>query len=109
MFRSRWDTRCGDSNSQSSPPEGDALSIRPRDRPKSCHQINIFIKLNKCRLDQLDNFTTIVLHLMIFSHNDNLYETEDSDEYSDDDEEEEVQLKLICIPKINRITVYLLS
>ena len=46
---------------------------------------------------------------MIFSHNDNLYETEDSDEYSDDDEEEEVQLKLICIPKINRITVYLLS
>ena len=42
---------------------------------------------------------------MIFSHNDNLYETEDSDEYSDDDEEEEVQLKLIFIPKVNR-TVY---
>ena len=45
---------------------------------------------------------------MVFSHNDDQYETEDSDEYSDDDEEEEVQLKPIFIPKVNR-TVYLLS
>ena len=42
---------------------------------------------------------------MVFSHNDDQYETEDSDEYSDDDEEEEVQLKPIFIPKVNR-TVY---